>query len=136
VRTITRSRKTGAVTEYFMLLKEPHCQGLNQVKVQTVNEWIESQGLATYNQMNDMLMEIIGLKNSCMPGPLDTGYRHKFQMALYDLDLFKEHLSNKALLDGQTLDSQSLAAITKDEIALMNFSHRWVKQMLLEPGQP
>jgi Fe-S-cluster containining protein len=131
MRTIIRSRMTGVVTEYFMLLKEPHCRGLNQVKVQTVDAWIESQGLATYNEMNDMLMEIISLKNLHMPGQLDTKSRHKFRMALYDLDLFKEHLFNEELPDNPPLNSHALAVIKNDEIELLKFSHRWIKQILL-----
>jgi Fe-S-cluster containining protein len=132
IRTITRCRKTGTVTEYFALLKEPHCQGLNQFKVQTIDEWMESQGLAGYNEMNDMLMEIISLKNLRMPGPLDTRFQSRFQMALYDLDLFKEHLFDQALGEDQLLDSQPLSVIKNDEIELLKFSHRWIKHMLLE----
>lgn len=132
VRTITRCRKTGSVTEYFTLLKEPHCQGLNQFKVQTVNEWMESQGLDSYNEMNDMLMEIISLKNIRMPGPLDTRFQFRFQTALYDLDLFKEHLFDRELREDQVPDSQPLSVIKNDEMELLKFSHRWIKQMLLE----
>jgi hypothetical protein len=132
MRTITRCRKTGAVTEYFTLLKEPHCQGLNQFKFQTVKEWMESQGLEIYNEMNDMLMEIISLKNIRMPGPLDARFQSKFQTALYDLDLFKKYLFEQALGADQLLDSQPLTVIKNDEIELLKFSHRWIKQMLLE----
>ncbi|MGD2270187.1 MAG: YkgJ family cysteine cluster protein [Desulfobacterales bacterium] len=132
MRAIARSRKTGAVTEYFTLLKEPLCQGFNQLNVQTVNEWMQNQGLAGYIEMNDLLMEIISLKNCRRPGPLDTRSQSRFQMALYDLDLFKEHLFDQGSREGRLLDSQSLSIMKNDEIELLKFSHRWIKQMLLE----
>jgi uncharacterized protein len=51
-----------------MLLKEPHCKGFQTGNHQSVKEWIENQGLMIYNEMNDLLMEIISLKNITMPG--------------------------------------------------------------------
>ena len=58
-RAISRSRKTGKITEHFALLKEPHCQGHRQPITQTVTEWIDAQGLRPYNTHNDMMMELI-----------------------------------------------------------------------------
>ena len=130
VRAISRSRKTGSVSEYFILLKEPHCRGFDQDNCQAVREWIASQGLAMYNQMNDMLMEIISLKNLYMPGPLDNKSRHIFHMALYDLDSFKSKIINEGLLDNLHLDPQRLDTIKNDDVALLKLGHRWVKQIL------
>jgi hypothetical protein len=130
VRAISRSRKTGSVSEHFILLKEPHCRGFEQDNCQTVREWIASQELAMYNQMNDMLMEIISLKNLYMPGPLDSKSRHIFHMALYDLDTFRSKIINDGLLDNLHLDPQRLDTIKNDNVALLKLGHRWVKQIL------
>ncbi|UCH19781.1 MAG: YkgJ family cysteine cluster protein [Deltaproteobacteria bacterium] len=131
VRVIIRSRVTGKVRGHFQLLKEPHCRGFYQDKVQTVGEWIEAQGLAIYNKINDMLMEIISLKNLHIPGPLDIRLRHMFQMALYDLDTFRSNILNKGLLDDLHLDAARLAAIKNDDIELLKLGHLWIKQTII-----
>jgi hypothetical protein len=129
-RAITRSRETHKVTEHFMLLKEPHCLGFDQDYTQTVRQWIKNQGAAVCNAMNDMLMEIISLKNSHLPGPLDIRASYVFQMALYDLDAFRSHIVEKGLPDNLQLNPDMLAAAKKDDIQLLKLGHTWVKHEL------
>jgi hypothetical protein len=118
------------VNENFILLKEPHCKGFDYNNSQTVGEWMASQGLALYNQMNDMLMEIISLKNLYLPGPLDRESREIFHMALYDLDIFRSKIINEGLLDNRHLDPGTLDTIRNDDVALLKFGHGWVIQKL------
>jgi hypothetical protein len=132
VRAISRSRKTGSVREHFNLLKEPHCRGFDQDKCQTAHEWVASQGLAMYNQMNDMLMEIISLKNLYLPGSLDSQSRHIFHVALYDLDTFRGKILREGLLDNLHLDTELRDTIKNDDVALLKLGHRWVKHILFE----
>ena len=70
-RAISRSRETGRVQEHFALLKEPHCLGHRQNRTGTVQEWVSDQQLDIYLRFNDMLMEIIALKNQAGGEPLD-----------------------------------------------------------------
>ncbi|MDO9566914.1 MAG: YkgJ family cysteine cluster protein [Candidatus Desulfaltia sp.] len=58
-RILTRSRETGNIAEQYMLLKEPRCLGFNYGQTQTVREWIESQGIAVYNEMNGSVKLIV-----------------------------------------------------------------------------
>ncbi len=130
VRVASRSRKTGKIAEQYMLLKEPHCLGLNQGQIWTVKEWIENQGIAIYNEMNDMLMEIISLKNRLIPGPLDIKSRHIFHMACYDLDTFKSHIFEKGILDSLNPGSDTLNIVKNDDVALLKLGLKWVKETL------
>ena len=129
-RAVSRSRKTGKVTEHFALIKEPHCRGFEQETTQTVRQWIENQKIAGYNEMNDMLMEIISMKNHTIPSPLDMKSSHSFYIALYDLDRFRPHIFEKGLLDDFHLDSDILEAVKNDDVELLKIGHRWIKQML------
>ena len=135
VRAISRSRKTGLVGEHFILLKESHCKGLDHNNCQAVEEWVASQGLAMYNQMNDMLMEIISLKNQYIPGSLDHKAMHVFHLALYDLDNFRSKIISDGLLDNFHLERQRLDTITNDDVALLTLGHRWVKHLLFETNE-
>ena len=113
-----------------MLLKEPHCLGFNQDQIQTVREWIEDQDVTVYNQMNDMLMEIISLKNRLMPGPLDIKSSFMFQMACYDLDKFRSHIFEQGILDDRNLDSGTLDAVKNDDVELLKLGFQWIKDTL------
>ena len=131
-RAISRSRETGKVTEHFALIKESHCRGFEQETTQTVRQWIENQKIFEYNEMNDLLMEIISLKNHTRPGPLNMKSSHSFHIALYDLDRFRPHIFEKGLLNDFHLDSDILEAVKKDDVELLKLGHRWIKQ-ILEP---
>lgn len=123
-RMASRSRETGSITEQYVLIKEAHCLGFQQDKVWTAQEWIKDQGAEIYNEMNDMLMEIISLKNRFRPGPLDMKSRHFFHTACYDLDAFRTQTDNL------NIDADTLALIKSSDVELLKFGIQWVRQML------
>ena len=132
MRAVAQSRETGAMTERFMLLKEPHCQGFKKSKIQTVQQWIDEQEIADYNRINDKLMHIISLKNRLVPGPLDIKSGHIFNTALYDLDNFRKQITNNGLLDNFHLDSSLLDKALEDDVALLEVGMSWIKQILFD----
>ena len=125
-RAISKSRETGAISEHFMVLKEPHCGGFNENKVQT----IEQQGICVYNKFNDMLMEIISLKNRVRPGSLDIKSRYIFHLALYDLDHFRLQIFENNLLGEVEMEPDRMEAIKTDDVELLKFGIEWVKREL------
>ncbi len=129
-RAISRSRETGKITEYYAIIKEEHCHGSKDGKTRTVREWIENQGLSEYNEMNDMLMELISLKNRLNPEPLDLASQHLFQTAMYDLDKFRSNIFEKGLLDNFEVDDETLNIIKTDDTELLKLACRWVKKAL------
>jgi Fe-S-cluster containining protein len=136
VRIASRSRKTNKIAEQYFLLKEPHCLGFEQGRTWTIQEWIKDQDVTLYNEMNDMLLEIIGLKNRLIPGPLDIKSRFSFHMALYDIDTFRSHIFEQHILDDWNLDKKTLDTLKNDDVELLKLGHRWIKKTLFgEIGQ-
>ena len=131
-RAISRNRKSGQVTEHFMLLKEPHCLGFNAPKSQTAKQWIEDQQIEIYCHFNDQLLEIIGLKNQLRPGPLDPKSRQLFYEALYDLDRFRTRILENKLLDQIEVDPQKSADAETDDTALLEIGMAYVKQVVFK----
>ena len=129
-RAVSQSRDTGQLVENYALMQEPHCQGFDQKRVQTVREWIEDQEIEQYNRFNDMLMTIISLKNQHKRSPLDLREQHLFRLALYDLDTFKTHLEKKGFPEGLALDEGKRETLLTDELELLAFGHRWLQFML------
>ena len=132
VRAISKSRATGTVSEHFMVITESHCFGFHEKKEQTVRQWIEHQGITVYNEFNDMLMEIISLKNSMHPGPLDNNSRYIFQLALYDLDNFRFQIFANDLLNDFDIDQKLLEAAKTSDVALLTLGLQWVKRELFD----
>ncbi len=131
-RLATRSPETNNIIEYFMLIKEPHCLGHEQQKTITVREWIKNQGIEPYNKMNDLLMEIIGLKKRLKPGEFNLSERHIFQMACYDLDSFRTHVFEKNILERFPTDSNGLDKAKTDDEELLKLGLKWIKNAIFK----
>ncbi|QTA79419.1 Putative zinc- or iron-chelating domain-containing protein [Desulfonema limicola] len=134
-RLAYRSRETGQINEQYVMLQEDHCKGRYQKKTQTVRQWIKEQGLDTYNQMNDLFMEIISLKNQFHPAPLDVKERHMFQLACYDLDNFRKQVFNNNLAETMDVDPACLEAAENDDVELMKLGFQWIKQAVFNEKQ-
>lgn len=113
-----------------MIIRESHCLGFTTGAEQTICQWMQNQGLHIYNEMNDMLMEIISLKNRVMPGPLDYKSRRIFHLALYDLDNFRSQIFEKQYLNSFDGGKELLQAATADDVALLKLAIAWVKKEL------
>jgi len=129
-RIVSRSRETGRINEQYLLLQETHCRGFEQEQTQTVREWIKSQELAIYNQMNDMMLEIISLKNRLMPDQLDIKASLAFRTACYDLDKFRTDIFEKGIVKDHDLNPGVLEAVKNDDEALLRFGLQWIKETL------
>ncbi|GBC59216.1 Fe-S oxidoreductase [Desulfonema ishimotonii] len=129
-RLASRSRETGQISEYYALMKEPHCQGFGQQKTQTVREWIRSQGIEIYNEMNDRFMEIIAMKNKQHPGPLDIKERHIFHLGCYDLDNFRSQVFEKGLPARVNVLPELAEQAKTDDLPLLKIGYQWVQDAL------
>jgi Fe-S-cluster containining protein len=130
VRAISRSRETGTIRERYMVLKENHCLGFNENKTQTVREWIAQQGLSVYFELNDMLMEIISIKNQIGPAALDLKSAHIFHLALYDLDSFRLQIFDNKLIEDYEMEPAMIEAIKSDDTELLKLGIKWVRREL------
>jgi len=126
-RLASRSRETGKVTEHYVLLREDHCKGHFENHQQTVRGWMEQQGLGIYNEMNDLMMEILSLKKQLHPSPLDFREKHIFHMALYDLDNFRTQVFQNNLPEKLDISAEDLETAQKDDTALLKLGILWVK---------
>lgn len=125
-RLVSRNRESGSLSEYYTMIKEKHCLGFNNGKEQTVSKWIIEQDIEPYNRMNDMLIEIISLKNQIIPGGLDIESGYLFRMALYDIDAFRSQIFPKGIEPDKIMNDDLIAA-GQDDTALLCFAFSWVK---------
>ncbi|MFH0730810.1 MAG: YkgJ family cysteine cluster protein [Pseudomonadota bacterium] len=129
-RAFSRSRETGQRTEQYFLIKESHCLGFESGSGWTVQQWLEDQTVRPYNEMNDMMMDIIHLKNIFRPGPLDLKSAHLFHLACYDLDAFRVHVFEKGILGDETPATNLLERARWNESELLKLGLNWIKKIL------
>lgn len=129
-RGVSRDRATGALTEHWALIREPHCLGLKSGQEQSVAEWVDDQQIATHNRINDMMLELISLKNRLCPGPLTPAEKNRFYTSLYDLDTFREEfLVKDGAVSGLT-DAHFLEQAQTDDTALLHLAMQWIRHHL------
>jgi uncharacterized protein len=126
-RLVSRSRESGNLSEYYIIIKESHCHGFRNGKEQTVREWVTEEGIEPYNKINDMMMEIISLKNQLVPGELNIKSGYMFRMALYDIDTFRTQIFSKGF-EPDNLSNEDFVAGEKDDTALLRFAFSWIKR--------
>ena len=133
-RAVTRSRETGKMTAHYALVKESHCRGFENGKPRSPLDWIAGQGLEQYNQINDLLLEIISLKNMTRQGPLDMAPQRMFHMACYDLDAFRRFMFDDGGADQMEFNSkftpELLEAARDDDAKLLEAGLLWLKAFL------
>ncbi len=129
-RAVTRSRETGERKEHWALIREAHCKGFDSNKKQTITRWIRNQDLKEYNEMNDLMVELIALKNQRGKAPLTLFETKMFHMALYDLDTFRSHVFEKNLLDKRAAGEKMIQQARSSDKALLKLGMAWIKSEL------
>lgn len=120
------TRDGAAVSEQFILLREPHCHGFNEKTVQTVHSFIKSQDLEPYNRFNDMMTRIIQHEKLTPDMKLSDEHYGLFKLAVFDLDSFRRLLLEKEISSPLEIPEQ----IVKDDEALLEFGMQFVKALL------
>ena len=113
--------------EYYFLVKEAHCLGFNEQREWTVEEWIEDQGLAEYNTMNDLFLDITAGIPAKRLKSLSDKQLGMFHMACYNLDEFRKFLFSTTFLERFDLEPQLIDRLRTDETELIRFSCRWLR---------
>lgn len=133
-RIVQRRPNQNACEEFHVVIKEPHCLGFKEPKEWTVREWKQDQEVALYDKMNDLLMDIISLKNRSNRRRLDHRENELFYLACYDLDRFRELVFEKRLWEGRPVEGETIRDLEEDNVALMRFGIEWIKGRLFGHG--
>jgi uncharacterized protein len=105
------------------------CQGPQQSRIQTVNEWINGQDAVTDNRMAGRWADIKKLFASNpwgSEGPEGPKAKMAF-MATYNLDRFRSFIQHSSFLKRYKVKSELVKRILADDIALLDFGYEWVK---------
>jgi len=122
--------ENGRARAIYVLVREEHCRGFDAEDTHTVAEWFKDQELEEYNRMNDEVLTLLQHDRVDRERPLSTAQREKFLLALYRLDEFRDLVSTPGFLDDFVRSKGERDTILADDVNLLSFGIRWLKETL------
>ncbi len=120
------------VDDIYFIVKEDHCKGHDEPRTLTVAEYRREQGIEKYDEMNYEWRDIILKKRSSGPtvGKPSARSLQLFDMCSYDMDNFRKFIQSSGFTDVFDLSAAEQEELTADEDRLLQFSFRFLKQVL------
>lgn len=118
----------GTVTEQYVLVKEPHCQGFEENPEQTASDYFQNQGLAEYNRFNDPLMQLLQHPRIHFGFRPSKAQLDQFILALYNLDMFRQEMADGRISMNRPLSTMELQALAGNDEELLLLGIRWLMQ--------
>ena len=113
--------------EFYFIMKDRPCDGLNEPKTWTISEWIENQGIGEYNEMGELFKEV-SLHPKLVGGmELDPKKMDMFYIACYDIDKFRDFVFESTFLEKMKIDPDLLEKVKKDDLELLKLAFNWLK---------
>jgi len=113
--------------EKFFIVSESHCLGFQEKRSWSLAEWLDHEGVSTYNNMNDKWLEIIAQSLPMGTKEELTRKLQMFFMASYNLDRFRDFIFDSNFLNVFQLPAQVRKDIKNDDTSLMMFAFDWLK---------
>lgn len=116
--------------EFYFILEEPICRGHEEQNKQTVNEWIEDQGVKEYSEMGEQFKEISLHEYFRKGKQLDPPRQEMFYTVCYNIDKLREFVFGSSFLKRFEMDDETIKKIKEDDKELLLFGYTWLKYCL------
>ncbi|NPA48864.1 MAG: YkgJ family cysteine cluster protein [Thermodesulfobacteria bacterium] len=134
---IFRNRDEGRNEDFYYLVKEGFCQGLDTGPEITVEEYRRSQGIPEFEEPVLEWAEIIMKKESLGPIEVPQKSLELFFMVSTNPERFRRFIFESRFLEIYEVDKETLEKIKEDDLALLQFGFKWLKTVLYaEKGVP
>lgn len=121
--------------EFYFFVNEPHCLGFEEKKVWTIREWRKNQGVDKYDEINAGWTDLIVRKRSFPPNvKLMEESKKMFFMVNYNIDKFRQFVFESSFLKRYDIDKTTVEEIKTDEVSLLEFGMKWLKQIFFKEG--
>ncbi len=121
-----RQRPDGGVDEVFLRPATTGCKGWDEAHPQTIERWLQEQGLAEYQQANNRLLSFLLHPRAGRPMELDDRRVQGVILGLYNLDVFRLMVSPEAFAARFDLEPAEIEAALASDEALLELGQRWL----------
>lgn len=114
--------------KFFALVKEPHCMGHDLGEEITVGQWLDSQGIKEFEEVNKGWTELILRRKSL--GPFVTIQEKTKQMfftGCYNVDSFRRFVFESKFLDIYIIPEERLQKAKEDDYAMLDLAIDWLR---------
>jgi Fe-S-cluster containining protein len=112
---------------FYFLLKEESCQGHQDARELTIQEWMDEQGVDAYDEWGEAFKELSLHKFFDDYGPLPPSKMEMFFNATYDLQKFREFVFGSTLLDRFDVDEDFIEQARTNQEALLRFGFLFIR---------
>ncbi len=120
---------------FYFFVNEPHCLGFEEDADWTVDEWRRDQGVDVHDEINALWTDLIVRKRSLPPNiRLTQKTKNMFFTASYDIEKFRRFVFESSFLTIYDIAAEEIEKIRNDELALLDFSFRWLNWLLFRQG--
>ncbi len=122
--------------DFHFLVKEAHCKGHAEDKLQSVAEFRGEQGIEANEEHDrgwiDILMKMASWKSIGGPGGKDPSIQTKrmFFMVSTDVDAFRRFVFETKFLDTYLIDPEVIERLKHDDLAVLRLGFDWMKNVL------
>lgn len=125
---------------FGFLVKENHCKGHEESKLQTVAEFRRGQGTDEYDQVNsgwiDILMKAASWASIGGPHGLEIAPRTQgmFYMVSTDIDAFRRFVFETRFLEIYEIEGKTIEVLKANDAVLLTLGFDWLKNVIF--GEP
>lgn len=125
----------GRVAQYFVA-NHSYCLGHKEPREWTVKEWTEDQQLQTYDEMNDLWVDIdtIFRRNPWGDKGINSPALKMAFLACFNVDKLKEFILDSSFLSRFDVPEERKEKTMESDVELMKFGFDWVKYFLTSSG--
>jgi Fe-S-cluster containining protein len=122
--------------KFHFLVKEPHCKGHEEDKLQSVEQFRREQEVQAYDEVNegwmDILMKMASWKTVGGPQGKDVSAETKkmFYMVSTDVEAFRRFVFETKFLQVYEIDPESFEVLKFDDFVLLKLGFDWLKNVL------
>ncbi|MBL4691553.1 MAG: YkgJ family cysteine cluster protein [Rhodospirillales bacterium] len=124
--------------DFSFLVKEAHCKGHVEDKLQTVSQFRDEQGIEDYDRVNrgwmDILMKMASWKS--IGGPygktVSPQVKQMFFLVSTDIDGFRQFVFETKFLETYEIDPEATDLLKENDEALLVLGFDWMKNVMFQ----
>ena len=112
---------------FSLITDVSHCLGLKEDDIWKISDWLEDQGIAPYDEMNEHFSSLL-IQLQAQELDIDNPKIQQMTfMALYNLDKFRDFVFKSSFLDRLEVEPERIEKINENEYDLLIFAFDWIK---------
>jgi Fe-S-cluster containining protein len=112
---------------FSLITDVSRCLGLKEDEFWKISDWLEDQGIAPYDEMNEYFSSLL-IQLQAQELDIDNPKIQQMTfMALYNLDKFRDFVFKSSFLDRLEVEPERIEKINENEDDLLIFAFDWIK---------